>query len=495
MTKVVIIGAGISGLSAGIYAQMNGFKSEIYEQNAIAGGHCSYWKRKDYTFNGSISYLSGVKENEVLHKVWQEVGAFNKKDIYFQDVLVTVESKGVTLKWYRDFDKLKIHLTEISRIDKERIEELIDSMEGMATFKIPAKKSMDMMNPIDWINQIIEMGGALKISNKYRKMTVEEYANTFNSELIKSALLSFAPKDFQATAILSVISNLINDYSGKIYGGSEKLVTNLVKRYEDLGGNIYYHKSVNKILIDGNKAKGIRLNNGKTVESDYVISACDPHVTFIKLLPEDYMNKDYKKILANIDDVAPHSIVQVYFGIKENMSKYPSSYIKETTPYEDVNGEVVKEIAVEHFCKDHLITGQIEKSVLKIAVPTKSYDQWKKMSKSEYETTKKEIEILYTKKLIEVFPEIKGKIEVVNVTTPVTMEKYCSSFQGAYMGLELSPRLKKQYLTNKVKKVKNIFLANQWTMLSGGLPVACLSGKFAVQRICKQQKNEFIGVH
>jgi phytoene dehydrogenase-like protein len=44
--KVIIIGAGIAGLSAGCYLQMNGYDTEIFELHNIPGGLCTGWKRK-----------------------------------------------------------------------------------------------------------------------------------------------------------------------------------------------------------------------------------------------------------------------------------------------------------------------------------------------------------------------------------------------------------------------------------------------------------------
>ncbi|HNR80708.1 MAG TPA: NAD(P)/FAD-dependent oxidoreductase, partial [Mesotoga infera] len=57
MKKIAIIGAGIAGLSAGCYAQMDGFETEIFELHNNPGGLCTSWKRKDYTIDGCIHHL------------------------------------------------------------------------------------------------------------------------------------------------------------------------------------------------------------------------------------------------------------------------------------------------------------------------------------------------------------------------------------------------------------------------------------------------------
>ena len=52
--KVVIIGGGVAGLTAGIYARMAGFEAEIYEKNSIPGGECVGWNRKGYHIDNCI---------------------------------------------------------------------------------------------------------------------------------------------------------------------------------------------------------------------------------------------------------------------------------------------------------------------------------------------------------------------------------------------------------------------------------------------------------
>ncbi len=58
--NILIIGAGVAGLSAGIYAQMNGFQSTIYEMHTIPGGLCTSWQRKGYIYRRRGRYLAGL---------------------------------------------------------------------------------------------------------------------------------------------------------------------------------------------------------------------------------------------------------------------------------------------------------------------------------------------------------------------------------------------------------------------------------------------------
>ena len=60
--KVIIIGAGIAGLSAGCYLRMNGYDTEIFELHTTPGGLCTSWERGNYIFDGCIHILAGNGE-------------------------------------------------------------------------------------------------------------------------------------------------------------------------------------------------------------------------------------------------------------------------------------------------------------------------------------------------------------------------------------------------------------------------------------------------
>ena len=73
--KVIIIGAGLAGLSAGCYAKMNGFKSQIFEHHTVPGGVAAAWMRKDYLIDGGVHFIMGYKPGTTLHQTFKDLGA------------------------------------------------------------------------------------------------------------------------------------------------------------------------------------------------------------------------------------------------------------------------------------------------------------------------------------------------------------------------------------------------------------------------------------
>jgi len=90
MKKIIIIGGGVAGLTAGIYAQKNGYDSCILEKNHILGGECTGWDRKGYHIDGCIHWLVGTKENTPMYKLWETAGALgNTVEIYHPETFLS----------------------------------------------------------------------------------------------------------------------------------------------------------------------------------------------------------------------------------------------------------------------------------------------------------------------------------------------------------------------------------------------------------------------
>ena len=78
--KVLIIGGGTAGLSAGIYARQAGFEVVVLEKHNAPGGLCTAWKRKGYTIDGCVHFIMGSGRGSALHTMWRELGVFETLD-------------------------------------------------------------------------------------------------------------------------------------------------------------------------------------------------------------------------------------------------------------------------------------------------------------------------------------------------------------------------------------------------------------------------------
>ena len=105
--KVVVIGAGISGLTAAIYARRAGCETLVLEKALGPGGLSTSWSRKGYTFEGGIHWLIGSIPSIPLHSVWLDTGALQENNpVYFKDPIYTLVDGDERIPLHRDFHGL-----------------------------------------------------------------------------------------------------------------------------------------------------------------------------------------------------------------------------------------------------------------------------------------------------------------------------------------------------------------------------------------------------
>ena len=90
------------------------------------------------------------------------------------------------------------------------------------------------------------------------------------------------------------------------------------------------------------------------------------------------------------------------------------------------------------------------------------------------------------------YPNSSDKIEVLDVATPLTTVRYTGVWKGSCQGfLPTRENISKQ-LEMTIPKLKNFYMAGQWLFPGGGIPPSMQSGKWAIQLICKKEKQKFV---
>jgi phytoene dehydrogenase-like protein len=97
-TEIAIVGAGIAGLAAGCYAQMNGYRTQIFEMHNQPGGLCTAWQRQGFVFDGCIHYLFGSARGQPFYRLWEELGVVPEQQFFHHKELLRVSApNGKTL--------------------------------------------------------------------------------------------------------------------------------------------------------------------------------------------------------------------------------------------------------------------------------------------------------------------------------------------------------------------------------------------------------------
>jgi phytoene desaturase len=496
MKRVVIIGGGIAGLTAGIFARRNGFSSIILEKHHTLGGECTGWDRYGYHIDGCIHWLVGTKEGTPIRRLWEEVGALEGVDIYHPESFLAHEHKGTVVHFYRDLERLKSSWLEISPEDKGPIEQLCRDIKTLQSFTLPVGKPMDMMNIREKLRYLISMKDIGPVVQKYSKTSIQDFANSFSHPSLREALSSFMPADgYSALTIVFPLGTFTGDQSSIPYGGSKALARRMVDQYISLGGRVEASCEVSALEIDKKSVKRVICNNGEVFEADYFIAACDAHLLYEHLLNGQYNDPKFKKRYNNPKDYPLASNIYIGVGYEGTMDDVPRT-IRFPVEAVDIkqNGKLIEHLQMTHYGyeKDFAPVGH---TVITFAINQfqPELDCWDVLDKDKeaYKVEKSRIGAAVIKATETRFPHMKGKLKLLDVASPKTYEHYCNAYRGAFMGFWPTLRGKTLSHTGRIRGLKNIFLSGQWLQPPGGLPVALITGKDTIMRLCRREGIDF----
>jgi len=192
--KVVIIGGGIAGLSAGVYAQKCGFEVVILESHSAAGGNCTAWKRGDYIFEGGMHWLTGSGPKERLNAMWRHVGALNDSVvIHTHEPFKEYDYNGTPVRFYRDVDATERHLLELAPADAEEIKKLCGNIRKVKNISMPiidlfgVRVTKRNLPPFYLIAPAIS---SLRLLKNYAKVSRDEYISRFTHEGLRELIFT-----------------------------------------------------------------------------------------------------------------------------------------------------------------------------------------------------------------------------------------------------------------------------------------------------------------
>jgi phytoene dehydrogenase-like protein len=187
---IIIVGAGWAGLSTGCYAQMNGYKTSIFEMYSIPSGLCTAWKRKGYKFDISMHLLTGSVLGP-LNKMWRELGVINNFDFHYHNHFSRVESKEKNISFCNDKENLEDQMLAISPDDTILIKEFTTLIFGRDMLDAASLKPAALQNFTDKLKVFSLILPLIKTFIKYKNKSLQEFAERFTDHFLRKAVRYF----------------------------------------------------------------------------------------------------------------------------------------------------------------------------------------------------------------------------------------------------------------------------------------------------------------
>jgi phytoene dehydrogenase-like protein len=491
--SVIIIGAGIAGLSAGCYAQMNGYKSQIFEMHDLAGGLCTGWERNEFIINGGLHWLVGAGPKLSFNKIWHELGALQGKQVLIPEELMCIEGpNNQKLILYSDIDRLEQHLLEISPEDKDIIADLMKDLRVFCKHDMPVLKAPEMYGAIDGIKLLFTFLPVMKIMNKWREVTIQDFALRFKNPFLREAIPNFWLPQLSMLFLFLTFGWTNMKAAGYPLGGPYYFAKAIENRYYDLGGKIKFNSKVAKIIVQNDRAVGVRLADGSEYFADYIISAADGHSTIFEMVDQKYVSNEIRNYFDTLHPFPPP--IHVALGVKKTFDDITQRIL-------GINFPLAEPITVANEKVDHLTaliynfdssTAPQDHTLIECMIHS-DYNVWVELGKDpeRYKKEKEAIAAQVISALDKRFPGIAANIVMQDVATPLTFNRYTGIWQAGYEGWMITPDTYQIKIRKILPGLKNFHMIGHWVEMGGGLPAAALSGRNLIQIFCKKDRKKF----
>lgn len=476
---VIVIGAGIGGLTAGTYLAKTGLKVLIIERGEKVGGYCGSFNHEGYRFDEAVHYINHMRRGGILSRIIHELGIDKLLDVLAIDPSDRLIMPGISVAIYHEWEKT---VQELSKIFPKENRSINYFFHMLANFNFAS------------------------LYVKYKKTTFQELLDSLFKDVgLKTALGLFATTMGLSADKLSALGALAY-YKGSILdggyhpvGGAQSFSDALRKRFEQFGGEIILRKSVNRILVNSKKACGVQLDDGTYFYSNRIISNADATHTYKDLIGEEYVGHEFINKLKLLRPSL--SLIVVYLGVEVlfkgrvpnccNLWYFPYSNLRcgSINVVEDDRPDGYVHIGLSSLHDRSLAPKGCESLVLFCGASYMTPEYWQE--------NKKRLGDVLVERACRAIPSMRGKIRTKIVASPNTLYRYTLNREGAYRGWEITPDQAEWGFIRQESVIEGFYLTGHWITTpvgNGGVSTVALSGKHVAQTVIRSIERHELAV-
>lgn len=477
MKKVIIIGGGVAGMTAGILCAERGLDCEIFERTPFFGGNLTGWRRGGAMIDNCMHWLTGTAEGTAMYDLWERIGMLGEGiPLFRNEAFFTSERNGERLSLWGDVDRAEREFSERFPDDRGEIRRFFATvrvLQGVLTGRatlggLPAalRRVPDLLF--------------------YRRTTLSALSERFHHPLLRLLFTDYLGGEMSAAALLFAYANFSSGNGSLPAGGSVAAAERIRRRCESLGCVLHPSSPVASIAVRDGRAVGVRGEDGRFTRADFVIAACEPETTFGTLLPRERMPARMKKLTSSPGTPRFSSIHAAFLCDRDALVPFGTRIIDAPEFSVRSGGRLpVREYSHEPSF------APAGKTVLQTLVFQNEQEcaEWIRLRRNdpaEYRARGDRICAQMTDAICRSMPAVAPSLKVLDFWTPATYHRYFGDRTGSYMTSAMTPQASLLRTGSRIPGLRQFALATQWQRAPGGLPTAARAGEAAARTAIRE---------
>ncbi|HPX56278.1 MAG TPA: NAD(P)/FAD-dependent oxidoreductase [Syntrophales bacterium] len=474
--KILIIGSGVGGLTAGIILAKLGHSVTIVEKNAGAGGLMRGYRRRGFDCPVGVHYLGSLASGQPLRRLWdylgvtgniplERMGTAGPIDRYIFDDFHFDLPEGLPAfaeNLMRAFPGESKQITAVTR----QLREVSDSFARLDMLLSPEGVPVSVESFSSMGEHLVRLGCSERLKSVLG---------------VPSTLIGLSLQECPLFYYYLVLSSYLLS-SWRLRGDSLRMAEAFVGRFRKLGGQLVVADGVERILTEPGRITGGRLHSGREIDADTIIAAVHPQ-NITPMLPADVLRSDQAERIDRLENTKGLFVVTLAVDGSAH----------ETLPYNlfRLHPEADGSLARGSF--HQIREGSQPGTHLLTMMATSGIEEWHPWERTrsgqrgeDYEQEKRNRAGAFIAEATALFGPLKGK-QIVDIYTPLTIRDWVGSPGGSAYGIRRSSSqlMKTAFLSRPA--LKGLFFAGQ-NILAPGIMGTTLGAFQVIRRIIGQER-------
>ena len=488
---VIVIGGGVGGLASALKLSASGKRVLVLEKQPIPGGIATSFKKKGFSFEAALHIVDALGPDGEIRKFLDEYGVSQKIEYLDFKEFGQVIYPEYNFIVKNDFESLQNWLIDNFPQEKigidvffKEINKFYKELDHFTNSRVPLWLKL-LISPLIYPNIIKTSCINLEqfITKKIKDKKLRSIIGTI------WGFIGLPPSEISAFYFLIILRGYWGEKTSFIKGGFSKLFNAMADRIKEYGSEVRFNTIVTQIITeDGKCIKAVRTNKGEEFRTKAIISNANAIDTLTKFIDCDVLKQEYLKKLSSMQKSL--SAVIVYLGLnvpaKALGINYPLISLNldydHDKAYQNAVSSNYKDCNLAIIDHSQLDPGLVPSGKSTICIMSlANYADWDNLTEEEYQKKKKEVGDSIVASLEKYFSGLSSHIEVIEVGTPKTIERYAAIPNGAIYGFDETVGQSSINRLPQKTKIKGLFLTGAWTTPGCGVHGCFVSGVDAAE--------------